>query len=206
MSTAVTYLFVPGDRPERFDKAAAAGPDVMILDLEDAVHPDAKPAARGCEPGDPAACARSQSVGVAIGGSLGRAVIGRAIALGIGLAVLLPLASAAQDASPGPGLPPIVPGTTIPQIAARDVPRARRKGTPRIPAIAGTMMSPPPIPSSPEMSPAATPTRTNAAGSTANTRGAIAGPGVRSAFRTTGFATCTIASLAPPIAASPFFA
>jgi len=46
MSTAVTYLFVPGDRPERFDKAAAAAPDVMILDLEDAVHPDAKPAAR----------------------------------------------------------------------------------------------------------------------------------------------------------------
>ena len=43
MSTAVTYLFVPGDRPERFDKAAAAGPDVMVLDLEDAVHPDAKP-------------------------------------------------------------------------------------------------------------------------------------------------------------------
>ncbi|KWR78856.1 HpcH/HpaI aldolase/citrate lyase family protein [Cupriavidus sp. IDO] len=46
MSTAVTYLFVPGDRPERFDKATAANPDVMILDLEDAVHPDAKPAAR----------------------------------------------------------------------------------------------------------------------------------------------------------------
>jgi len=46
MQNAITYLFVPGDRPERFDKAAAAGPDVMILDLEDAVHPDAKPAAR----------------------------------------------------------------------------------------------------------------------------------------------------------------
>lgn len=44
--TAVTYLFVPGDRPERFDKAAAAAPDALILDLEDAVHPDAKPAAR----------------------------------------------------------------------------------------------------------------------------------------------------------------
>lgn len=43
MSTAVTYLFVPGDRPERFDKAAAAGPDVMVLDLKDAVHPDARP-------------------------------------------------------------------------------------------------------------------------------------------------------------------
>ncbi|WP_420995706.1 HpcH/HpaI aldolase/citrate lyase family protein [Cupriavidus sp. 30B13] len=46
-STAITYLFVPGDRPERFDKAAAAAPDALILDLEDAVHPDAKPAARG---------------------------------------------------------------------------------------------------------------------------------------------------------------
>jgi len=46
MQNAITYLFVPGDRPERFDKAAAAAPDVMILDLEDAVHPDAKPAAR----------------------------------------------------------------------------------------------------------------------------------------------------------------
>ncbi len=46
MSLAITYLFVPGNRPERFDKAADAGPDVMILDLEDAVHPDAKPAAR----------------------------------------------------------------------------------------------------------------------------------------------------------------
>lgn len=46
MQNAISYLFVPGDRPERFDKAAAAAPDVMVLDLEDAVHPDAKPAAR----------------------------------------------------------------------------------------------------------------------------------------------------------------
>lgn len=42
----VTYLFVPGDRPERFDKALASGADRVILDLEDAVRPDAKPAAR----------------------------------------------------------------------------------------------------------------------------------------------------------------
>jgi citrate lyase subunit beta/citryl-CoA lyase len=39
-------LFCPGDRPERFDKAAAAA-DVAILDLEDAVAPDAKAAALG---------------------------------------------------------------------------------------------------------------------------------------------------------------
>ena len=38
-------LFCPGDRPERFAKAAAAA-DTVILDLEDAVAADAKAAAR----------------------------------------------------------------------------------------------------------------------------------------------------------------
>jgi citrate lyase subunit beta/citryl-CoA lyase len=33
----VTYLFVPGNRPERFAKALAAGAGAIILDLEDAV-------------------------------------------------------------------------------------------------------------------------------------------------------------------------
>lgn len=42
----VTALFVPGDRPERFAKAAAAGADLVIVDLEDAVAPEAKTAAR----------------------------------------------------------------------------------------------------------------------------------------------------------------
>ena len=47
MSTpAVTALYVPGDRPDRFDKAVAAGPDVVILDLEDAIAPDRKAQAR----------------------------------------------------------------------------------------------------------------------------------------------------------------
>lgn len=41
-----SYLFVPGDRPERFDKAVAAGADVTVLDLEDAVKPDQKEVAR----------------------------------------------------------------------------------------------------------------------------------------------------------------
>lgn len=43
---AISYLFVPGNRPERFSKACEAGPDAIILDLEDAVHPDSKAAAR----------------------------------------------------------------------------------------------------------------------------------------------------------------
>jgi len=34
-----SLLFVPGDRPERFDKAATSGADAVILDLEDAVTP-----------------------------------------------------------------------------------------------------------------------------------------------------------------------
>lgn len=41
-----SYLFVPGDRPERFDKACAAGADAVIVDLEDAVPAAAKVAAR----------------------------------------------------------------------------------------------------------------------------------------------------------------
>lgn len=41
-----SYLFVPGDRPERFDKAWASGADAVILDLEDAVAPGRKAAAR----------------------------------------------------------------------------------------------------------------------------------------------------------------
>jgi len=39
-------LFVPGDRPDRFPKARASGADEIVLDLEDAVAPDAKAAAR----------------------------------------------------------------------------------------------------------------------------------------------------------------
>jgi len=39
-------LFVPGDRPDRFSKAVAAGADAVIVDLEDAVAPERKAAAR----------------------------------------------------------------------------------------------------------------------------------------------------------------
>lgn len=42
----ITYLFVPGDRPERFDKAFASGADAVIIDLEDAVAEGDKAAAR----------------------------------------------------------------------------------------------------------------------------------------------------------------
>jgi citrate lyase subunit beta/citryl-CoA lyase len=44
--TLRSLLFVPGDRPERFGKAAASGVDALILDLEDAVSADRKVTAR----------------------------------------------------------------------------------------------------------------------------------------------------------------
>jgi citrate lyase subunit beta/citryl-CoA lyase len=44
--SARSYLFVPGDRPERFDKAIATGAHAVILDLEDAVTPERKVQAR----------------------------------------------------------------------------------------------------------------------------------------------------------------
>lgn len=46
MESARTYLFVPGNRPERFAKALASGADAVVLDLEDAVAADAKADAR----------------------------------------------------------------------------------------------------------------------------------------------------------------
>ena len=43
---ARSILFVPGDRAERFEKARASGADMVVIDLEDAVLPDRKIAAR----------------------------------------------------------------------------------------------------------------------------------------------------------------
>lgn len=41
-----SYLFVPGNRPDRFDRALASGADMVVLDLEDSVAPDQKNNAR----------------------------------------------------------------------------------------------------------------------------------------------------------------
>ncbi|GGR71901.1 CoA ester lyase [Streptomyces humidus] len=42
----LTWLYVPGDRPQTVTKALACGADVVIVDLEDAVAPDRKEYAR----------------------------------------------------------------------------------------------------------------------------------------------------------------
>jgi len=41
-----SLLFVPGDRPDRMEKALGSAADALILDLEDSVAPPAKPEAR----------------------------------------------------------------------------------------------------------------------------------------------------------------
>lgn len=45
-SLALTWLYVPGDRPDRYQRALGSGADVVIVDLEDSVHPDHKSMAR----------------------------------------------------------------------------------------------------------------------------------------------------------------
>jgi len=47
LAHARTLLFVPGNRPERFDKALRSGADAVVLDLEDSVPAAEKASARG---------------------------------------------------------------------------------------------------------------------------------------------------------------
>jgi citrate lyase subunit beta/citryl-CoA lyase len=44
--SARSWLFVPGNRSDRFAKAAASGADIVVCDLEDAVPADAKASSR----------------------------------------------------------------------------------------------------------------------------------------------------------------
>jgi len=46
IESARSFLFTPADRPDRFAKALDSGADVVVLDLEDAIRPEAKGAAR----------------------------------------------------------------------------------------------------------------------------------------------------------------
>jgi citrate lyase subunit beta/citryl-CoA lyase len=46
MTSPRSYLFVPGNRPDRFAKAYASKADAVIIDLEDAVPPSEREAAR----------------------------------------------------------------------------------------------------------------------------------------------------------------
>ena len=92
MFTAQSLLFVPGRRPDRFGKAAAAGAGLVVIDLEDAVPPADKPAARV------AALAWFAAAGAALPG-LGLRI--NAVTTAAGIADLAALAEAAV-------LPPVL--------------------------------------------------------------------------------------------------
>ncbi len=111
-----TFLFVPGDRPERFDKALAAGADAVCIDLEDAVGPAAKAQARATVAAFVAARGRRAGVRLGVrvngvrsaeGGEDARALAGAGADF-----VMIPKAEAAADvalvrAALGDGAPPI---------------------------------------------------------------------------------------------------
>lgn len=63
---ARSLLFVPGNRPERYAKAAASGADTVCIDLEDAVPPVERAAARTAVLAFIAAQAAGHAVGVRI--------------------------------------------------------------------------------------------------------------------------------------------
>ena len=70
-----SWLFCPGSTPGRFEKASACGTDAVIVDLEDAVAPDDKAAARaaalawlgGTDRAGVARCLRSNALRTAAG-------------------------------------------------------------------------------------------------------------------------------------------
>jgi len=70
LAHARSLLFVPAHRPERIDKALASGADAVIVDLEDAVAPQAKGQARVALQGWLAQASPSASVVVRINGAL----------------------------------------------------------------------------------------------------------------------------------------
>ena len=107
-----SLLFVPGDRPERFAKAADSGADAIILDLEDSVSLDNKQRARdavGDYLGQPAPVTRFVRINPVDGDYLQADLLAAADADGI----VLPKAQGAETvrtllgkiASPIPVLP-----------------------------------------------------------------------------------------------------
>lgn len=89
-----SLLFVPGSRPDRFDKAGGAGADAVCIDLEDAVAPDGKAAARAA-----AVAALDGRFGVrvnAVGSPEGVADLA-ALAGAVPVFVMIPKAASAED-------------------------------------------------------------------------------------------------------------
>ena len=97
-------LYAPADRPERFEKALRAGADAVIVDLEDAVAPSRKAAARAALTDFAASwealgdCAPAVQVRLnAVGSSAHEADVAAAAALPPVFGVRLPKTQSAED-------------------------------------------------------------------------------------------------------------
>lgn len=99
----VTAIYVPGDRPERFDKAVATGAQLVILDLEDAVAAPDKGAARdaiaawlvsGCPP------STSVEVRINAGDADDLTLLSSLVRAGVSFGVRVPKVESADDIDP----------------------------------------------------------------------------------------------------------
>jgi citrate lyase subunit beta/citryl-CoA lyase len=96
LASSRTLLFVPADRPDRFDKAARAGADVVILDLEDAVPVERKAEARAAAVAwlaEHGGCARINALGTPWHEEDVAAL------RGLTMGIVLPMAAGAADAT-----------------------------------------------------------------------------------------------------------
>jgi citrate lyase subunit beta/citryl-CoA lyase len=109
-TVAVSYLFVPATRPDRVEKARGSAADEVVVDLEDAVAPGDKAAARGSLAHLPAG--RPVHVRVNARGTVHHVADVRAVAaMGEVAAVVLPKVESADDAvAVAAALPP---GTAV---------------------------------------------------------------------------------------------
>ncbi|WP_326697006.1 CoA ester lyase [Streptomyces sp. NBC_01754] len=109
-AVALTWLYVPGDRPEVVGKALDAGADVVIVDLEDAVAPDRREYARAATAelltGPPVTGAAAVPVHVRVHGEADvRALAGLPGLSGIRLPKITHAASVHHVAALAPGVP-----------------------------------------------------------------------------------------------------
>lgn len=113
-----SLLFVPGSRPDRFAKALASGADLVTIDLEDAVGPADKDAARAAALSAQPALGRPGNLGIRINGLRTRQGIADLAALADADAlppfVMLPMVEAVAEVEiahavlPGVALLPLI--------------------------------------------------------------------------------------------------
>lgn len=140
IADAVTALFVPGHRGDRFAKAARSGADLVIVDWEDAVPEDMKDQSRrdtlaGLTGPQQAFGAAVRVNALSEGGAADLRALGNAVATAEGarlLAVLLPKAESLADVETVAAALPNVPIVPLIESAAGLAAAAELAGSPAV--------------------------------------------------------------------------